>query len=136
MGSTPSPARSLRCRRGRSRFAGATSKSERSSCTFRARDFDSRAREPRRHAAGGTRMTTADRSAVRAAVVIPAYEAASTIALVVADARRHLDTELVVDDGSQDGTAQRATPAGAAFLSHGRKARNIAPLLTGMRTPA
>ena len=81
-------------------------------------------------------MTSADRSAVRAAVVIPAYEAASTIALVVADARRHLDTVLVVDDGSQDGTAERATLAGADVVRHERNRGKGASLLTGMRTLA
>ncbi len=78
-------------------------------------------------------MKTADGSAFRAAVLIPAYQCASTIAPVIAAARRHLDTVVVVDDGSDDGTAERATLAGAEVVRHERNRGKGAALLTGMR---
>ena len=40
--------------------------------------------------------------------VIPAYQCASTIGDVVAGVRRHLDRVVVVDDGSDDETAEAA----------------------------
>jgi glycosyltransferase involved in cell wall biosynthesis len=48
--------------------------------------------------------------------VIPAYEAAATVADVVAGARAVLGRVLVVDDGSRDATAQVAAAAGAEVL--------------------
>lgn len=54
----------------------------------------------------------------RVLVIIPAYNEATAISLVVADVQRVLtDADvLVVDDGSRDATAQRAEEAGAAVL--------------------
>ncbi len=78
-------------------------------------------------------MTQLDPRAFRAAVLIPAYQSAPTIAPVVADARRHLETVVVVDDGSDDATAERATLAGAAVVRHERNRGKGASLLTGMR---
>ena len=54
----------------------------------------------------------------RLLVMIPALNEEETIAAVVADARKHLSGDvLVVDDGSTDRTALRATEAGATVLS-------------------
>lgn len=53
----------------------------------------------------------------RLLVMIPALNEEETIAAVVTDARKHLSGDvLVIDDGSRDRTAQRATEAGATVL--------------------
>jgi glycosyltransferase involved in cell wall biosynthesis len=48
--------------------------------------------------------------------LVPAYQAAESIAVVVRGALRHLARVLVVDDGSTDGTGDRASSAGAEVL--------------------
>jgi len=45
--------------------------------------------------------------------VIPAFECAASIGAVVGSVRRHLETVVVIDDGSGDGTAEAAGRAGA-----------------------
>jgi glycosyltransferase involved in cell wall biosynthesis len=69
----------------------------------------------------------------RVAVLIPAYQCAATIAAVITDARAHLQSIVVVDDGSDDATAERARLAGAEVLRHERNRGKGAALLTGMR---
>ena len=66
-------------------------------------------------------------------VVIPAYQCAATIEPVIADARRHLERVVVVDDGSDDATAERARLAGAEVLRHPYNRGKGAALQTGMR---
>jgi glycosyltransferase involved in cell wall biosynthesis len=48
--------------------------------------------------------------------VVPAYQCVATIVAVVAGARAHVESVLVVDDGSTDGTAEAASRAGAEVL--------------------
>ncbi len=69
----------------------------------------------------------------RTGVVIPAYQCAATIEAVVTDARCHLEPVLVVDDGSDDGTGERAGLAGAEVLRHPRNRGKGVALQTGMR---
>ena len=57
----------------------------------------------------------------RPAALIPAYNAAFTVADVVAGALANVGGVLVVDDGSADGTAEAAERAGARVL---RRASN------------
>ncbi len=57
-------------------------------------------------------------SALEIMVGIPAYNEAHSIANVVADAKRYADTILVVDDGSDDETSERARAAGAKVVRH------------------
>lgn len=71
--------------------------------------------------------------AMRVAVLIPAYQAAATIAPVIADARQHVDVVLVVDDGSDDATAERARLAGAEVLRLPGNVGKGAALVNGMR---
>jgi glycosyltransferase involved in cell wall biosynthesis len=70
------------------------------------------------------------------AALVPAYGAQTTVADVVAGARQHLSRVLVVDDGSNDETAARATAAGAEVLRHPRNAGKGAALVTGFRALA
>ena len=74
------------------------------------------------------------RADARLAVVIPAYEAAATVAEVVAAARAVAPRAAlyVVDDGSRDGTAAAAATAGATVLSHAANRGKGAALATGI----
>lgn len=51
-------------------------------------------------------------------VAIPAYNEEGTITAVIEEAREYADEVLVVDDGSDDDTANRANEAGAMVLRH------------------
>jgi len=68
--------------------------------------------------------------------LVPAYQAAATIADVVAGARAKLGHVIVVDDGSIDGTAARAATAGAEVIRHPENAGKGAALTTGLRALA
>ncbi|APZ44493.1 hypothetical protein BW247_02205 [Acidihalobacter ferrooxydans] len=64
--------------------------------------------------------------------VIPAYNEAATIREVIIGVRAHLDCVIVVDDGSQDGTAAAlADLDGVTLLRHERNAGKAQTLLTG-----
>lgn len=54
--------------------------------------------------------------AFRPAALIPAYQAAATVASVAAGIAAHVPRVLVVDDGSRDGTSEAARRAGAEVL--------------------
>jgi glycosyltransferase involved in cell wall biosynthesis len=64
---------------------------------------------------------------VRAAAVIPAFNEARSIATVVAGICPSVDRVIVVDDGSTDGTAERARAAGADVVVHeGNRGKGLA----------
>ncbi len=65
------------------------------------------------------------------AAVIPCLNEALTIETVVAAVRRQIPTVLVVDDGSTDGTADRAAHAGATVIKHSRNLGKGVALQTG-----
>jgi glycosyltransferase involved in cell wall biosynthesis len=69
----------------------------------------------------------------RVGVIIPAYQCAATIEPVIAEARRQVERIVVVDDGSDDGTADRARLAGAEVLRHPYNRGKGAALQTAMR---
>jgi len=71
------------------------------------------------------------RAELRVAIVIPAYQAAPTLAAVVAGART-VAPVFVVDDGSTDGTGDVGRAAGATVLSHGTNRGKGAALATGI----
>ncbi len=54
---------------------------------------------------------------IRVAAAIPAYEAANSVGAVVARTRAVIEDVLVIDDGSNDGTAEAASTAGAEVHS-------------------
>ena len=64
--------------------------------------------------------------------VIPAYQCASTVGDVVAGVRRHLDRALVVDDGSDDETAEAARAGGAEVIRLERNRGKGFALRTGI----
>lgn len=65
-------------------------------------------------------------------LVIPAYNESSTIRAVVEGALRYLPRVIVVDDGSQDGTAQQLTGLPVTVLHHARNLGKAASLWDGM----
>lgn len=67
----------------------------------------------------------------RYCVVIPAFEAAKTIGLLVQQIRRHGLPVVVVDDGSRDQTAAVASSQGALVISHLRNQGKGCALRTG-----
>lgn len=69
---------------------------------------------------------------MRTCAIIPAYRARRTIAPVVVGARRHVGAVIVVDDGSDDGTAEAAREAGADVVRHAGNAGKGEALTTGL----
>lgn len=53
-------------------------------------------------------------------VAIPCFNTGGYISDVVFRARKHVDQVVVIDDGSHDGTAERAKAAGATVVKHGK----------------
>ena len=74
-----------------------------------------------------------DPGVTRVIAIVPAYEEGPRVAAVVAAARRHLETVVVVDDGSTDDTAVRAGEAGAKVLRQVPNAGKGVALRAGMR---
>jgi len=64
--------------------------------------------------------------------VIPAYHEASRVSMVVKDALRHAQDVIVVDDGSEDGTAKAAAAAGAIVVRHLENSGPGAATMTGI----
>jgi len=64
--------------------------------------------------------------------IIPAFDERPYIAEVVGGARRHVDTVVVVDDGSRDGTCEAAESAGAVCLRHEQNQGKGAALRSGL----
>jgi glycosyltransferase involved in cell wall biosynthesis len=69
---------------------------------------------------------------VKAAAIVPAYNEAAAIASVVEGVRPIVDRVIVVDDGSTDGTAERARNAGADVIVHARNRGKGHAVRTGL----
>jgi glycosyltransferase involved in cell wall biosynthesis len=75
---------------------------------------------------------------MRAVAIVPAYQAEHTVGEVVRELRASwpqngvTHTVLVIDDGSNDATSERATEAGAFVLRHRRNLGKGAALRTGL----
>ncbi len=63
--------------------------------------------------------------------IVPAYNEEERIGAVVTDLRQVVDGVIVVDDGSEDGTAHAAKNAGATVISHALNRGQGASLATG-----
>ena len=64
--------------------------------------------------------------------VIPAYNEATRVGNVVRAAQQYVDTVIVVDDGSTDGTGAVASAAGALVLRHPENSGAGAATMTGI----
>ena len=64
--------------------------------------------------------------------LVPAYNEADTVGLVVSGLRPIVQAVTVVDDGSRDATAERARAAGAAVIRHPVKSGKGAAVRTGL----
>jgi glycosyltransferase involved in cell wall biosynthesis len=69
---------------------------------------------------------------MRTCALIPAFNEASHIAMVVEGARRHAEAVVVIDDGSTDGTAEIARRAGALCLESAANCGKAAALRMGI----
>ncbi len=67
------------------------------------------------------------------AAVIPAYHEAHHVAEVARRTRAHLEHVLVVDDGSNDGTADQARAGGAEVIVHSQNRGKGETIRTGLR---
>ena len=70
---------------------------------------------------------------LNAAAIIPAYREEKHIGDVVRRTRQQLDHVLVVDDGSNDQTVQRAREAGAEVIVHSQNRGKGEAIKTGLR---
>jgi len=70
---------------------------------------------------------------LKTAAVIPAYREQKHIGDIVRRTRAELDHVLVVDDGSDDGTARRAREAGAEVIVHNENRGKGEAIKTGLR---
>ena len=70
---------------------------------------------------------------LKTAAVIPAYREQKHIGDIVRRTRAQLDHVLMVDDGSDDGTARRAREAGAEVIVHNENRGKGEAIKTGLR---
>jgi glycosyltransferase involved in cell wall biosynthesis len=73
---------------------------------------------------------------MRICALVPAYNEASQIAKVVRGAIQHVDEVVVIDDGSDDGTAEAARAAGATCLILPANRGKASALRTGIEFAA
>jgi glycosyltransferase involved in cell wall biosynthesis len=74
-----------------------------------------------------------DRGKKRTLAVIPCYNEEPTIGSIVLKTKRHVNTVLVVDDGSSDDTSKVAKQAGAVVISNRKNHGKGSVIKTGFR---
>src|SRR5260370_16292741 len=74
------------------------------------------------------------RVSMRPAALIPAFNEAGSVSQVIRGLRVQLPHVVVVDDGSTDGTAERAREAGAHLIRHTRNRGNGHALRTALKS--
>jgi glycosyltransferase involved in cell wall biosynthesis len=72
-------------------------------------------------------------SAPRSLVIIPCFNEEATVGSIVLQTKRYVDAVVVVDDGSNDNTAEIAKEAGAIVLSHPKNKGKGAAVKTGFQ---
>ena len=70
---------------------------------------------------------------MKLSIIIPCYNEEVTIGSIALKAKSHVDTVLVVDDGSTDDTARIAKQAGAVVISHNKNMGKSAGIKTGFK---
>ena len=60
----------------------------------------------------------ADDNSEETVAVIPCYNEQTTIGYIVTEALKHVDTVIVIDDGSLDRTKDEAKQSGAIVINH------------------
>ncbi len=68
---------------------------------------------------------------MKIAAIIPAYNAEHTVGKVVGDVREHVDRIFVIDDGSEDNTAEAARRSGAEVIRYSPNKGKGAALAAG-----
>jgi len=81
-------------------------------------------------------MRTNEGSKLMITAVIPAFNEEKTIIQVVEGARKHVDQVLVIDDGSEDSTGERAISAGANVIRIPKNSGKGNALSIGLTTAA
>jgi len=71
---------------------------------------------------------------VRPVVLIPAFDCAATIGAVVEGAKRHVESVVVVDDGSRDATGGEAARAGARVITRAANGGKGAAIRSGLES--
>ncbi len=66
-------------------------------------------------------------------VIIPCFQGEGSVAAVVAGCREHLETVIVIDDGSTDRTSVVAEQCGGRVVRHQQNLGKGAALITGLR---
>jgi glycosyltransferase involved in cell wall biosynthesis len=68
---------------------------------------------------------------MKTCLLLPAYNEAQTIGCIISEARTYIESIIVIDDGSTDGTAQIACEQDVVVLQHGANCGKGMALRTG-----
>jgi glycosyltransferase involved in cell wall biosynthesis len=99
----------------------------------RGQDVSALGETPESDAAGPEQRAISSTSRLKIVAIIPAYNEERFIGSVVLQVYKYADMVIVVDDGSDDMTAEIAKAAGAIVLRHAKNAGKGMALNTGFR---